>query len=199
MLRLHWRDDSSFKKLRAFQQIGQATNREAYGFDFSTQLFYNSIISVVKKLRWTTFCGQFAQPTVISIIQEFYVNFSKAKEQKVSMRDVLMDISPTAIETFHKTPHYESSFYDTLNEDEMDYNEIIEFLIDGPSSWVQKLVTREPICFKQSIMFLIAKIWMYFIYTKLFLTQHVTKVTRDRAFLLYAILQQESINVGDQI
>ncbi|MBA0669824.1 hypothetical protein Goklo_024813 [Gossypium klotzschianum] len=47
------------------------------------------------------------------------------------MRDVLMDISATAIETFHKTPHYESNFYDTLNEDEMDYDEIIEFLIDG--------------------------------------------------------------------
>ncbi|MBA0549150.1 hypothetical protein Golob_020203 [Gossypium lobatum] len=47
------------------------------------------------------------------------------------MRDVLMDVSPTAIETFHKTPHYESNFYDTLNEDEMDYDEIIEFLIDG--------------------------------------------------------------------
>ncbi|MBA0579392.1 hypothetical protein Gorai_021651 [Gossypium raimondii] len=59
------------------------------------------------------------------------------------MRDVIMDISPTAIETFHKTPHYESNFYDTLNEDEMDYDEIIEFLIDGrgvhSGSWTLRI------------------------------------------------------------
>ncbi|KAK5836519.1 hypothetical protein PVK06_012311 [Gossypium arboreum] len=34
------------------------------------------------------------------------------------MRDVLVDVSPIEIESFHKTPHYKSDFSDNLNEKE---------------------------------------------------------------------------------
>lgn len=64
---------------------------------------------------------------------------------------------------------------------------------------VWKSITKDLISFKQSIMFPITKLWMYFICAKLFPAQHIMEVTCERALLLYVILQHEKINVGDQI
>lgn len=43
------------------------------------------------------------------------------------------------------------------------------------------------------------KVWYHFICAKLVPTAHLTEVTRERAFLLYAIKKNLSINVGQWI
>lgn len=44
------------------------------------------------------------------------MNFPEAQDQKVIVIDVLVDVSPIAIDSFHETPQYKSDFCDNLNE-----------------------------------------------------------------------------------
>lgn len=105
------------------------------------------------------------------------------------MKGVYVNASLAIIERIHKTPHYRHNFYENLQDSEVDYNEIINFLMEGRGTWVWKSVTNEPLQFQQSTMTPETKMWMSFINVKIFPTQHVTKVTYDRALLLYSILQ----------
>lgn len=68
---------------------------------------------------------------MISIIQEFFVNFLEAQGNKVFVRGVYVDASPILIEAIHKTQCYTPNFYEDLNEDNVDYHEIIIFLTKG--------------------------------------------------------------------
>lgn len=154
-----------------------------HGFDFSTQLIYDPIITRLDHVQWNTFCRQPFKSTTILIIQEFYASFPESEDNKVFMRGVYVDVALIVIEVVHKTPRYSFDFYDQLTQ--------------GQGNWVQKSVTQEPLWYQQSIMTLETKMWIYFICANFFPAQHVTVVTGDHALLLYAILQGRKINVGD--
>lgn len=122
------------------------------------------------------------------IVREFYANFMEAQDQNVFVRGVLVDAFPITIEAFHRTPSYSPNFYEKLNEHEVDYNAIIIFLTKSQCARVQRAGTNDPMRFQQSITVPEAKMWIYFISSKLLLVQHITDVTRHRAIMLHAIL-----------
>ncbi|KAB2062404.1 hypothetical protein ES319_A10G150200v1, partial [Gossypium barbadense] len=70
------------------------------------------------------------------IVQEFYVNFPEAQDNKIFVKGVYIDVSPISIEDIHKTSHYTPDFYKKLSDDEVDYDEIIHFLTKGRGHWV---------------------------------------------------------------
>lgn len=93
-----------------------------------------------------------------------------------------VNASPAAIEGFHRIPHFSLDFHEILQDSEVGYNEIINFLSEGKGTWVRKYVTKETLRFQQPTMTPKEKLWMYFISAKFFPTYHVTEVTCDRAF-----------------
>lgn len=52
------------------------------------------------------------------------------------MRDIFVDASPIVIEAIHKIPCYGYDFYEIFLEEKVDYDDIINFLIEGRGSWV---------------------------------------------------------------
>ncbi|KAL1149418.1 hypothetical protein V6Z11_A10G189700, partial [Gossypium hirsutum] len=115
----------SGKATKQFCKINKPLIQER-GFNFSIQLFHDPIITMVEYLKWSTFYRQPLKPIVILVVQEFYANFLESLDQKVRVRDVIVDASPTAIEAIHKTPRYNFDFYENLHEEEDDYDIIIQ-------------------------------------------------------------------------
>ncbi|KAH1063886.1 hypothetical protein J1N35_028873 [Gossypium stocksii] len=76
---------------------------------------------------------------------------------------------------------------------------IINYLTGGHSEWTCQANSEVPLKFNMAIMFLMAKIWMQFIFTCLAATNNASNFTAYRAVMLYSILQHEQICVGHWI
>ncbi|KAK5812461.1 hypothetical protein PVK06_027891 [Gossypium arboreum] len=73
---------------------------------------------------------------------------------------------------------------------------IIDYLTERRGKWTRLANSEVPSKFNPAIMFLMANMWIQFIFTHLALTHNAFDVTAYQVVMLYSILQREQISYG---
>ena len=81
---------------------------------------------------------------------------------------------------------------------EPDYDKILQEVTDGSALWTRN-ANQEVISFPRTRLTKVAKVWFYFVSSKLVPSKHLSTVGRDKALLTYAIVKGYKFNVGKVI
>ena len=135
-------------------------------------------------------------PAIVPIIREFYANGKERDEFQVFVRGKWVKFDCTTINHYYGLADIEDDQYQVLLEsDETNWDDIKNALCKEPVMW--KRYTNGGLkSFPGQAMKEIAKIWHYFVCTKLQPTTNVSAVMKSRVTLVYAILEGMKIDVG---
>ena len=78
---------------------------------------------------------------------------------------------------------------------EPNYDLILQELTDGSKQWSIN-VNQEVMAFPRTGLTEVAKIWFYFVSSKLVPSKHLSMIERDKALLPYSIVKGYKFNVG---
>ncbi|TYH34066.1 hypothetical protein ES332_D13G103500v1 [Gossypium tomentosum] len=101
------------------------------------------------------------QPAIVLVVLEFYSNLKFFERNRVYVRQASIDISPEAICKDYGILCYEEDDMPSLylnHFTNIDTDAILNYLKKGRGMWKWEASSGQPLSFKQTIMFLIAKI-----------------------------------------
>ncbi|MFQ6622030.1 hypothetical protein Gotur_002604 [Gossypium turneri] len=134
--------------------------------------------------EWTKFCLPFEEPIIIPVVQEFYL----ALKQREVVR-----------------PFYEMCFLVKVRGvnvpqfGNIDTEEILRILTEGKEMWIYRTGTVIPETFNQELMTPIAKMWMKFVCSRIWLIIEMFDISQIQAIITYGILQKKKICIGTWI
>ncbi|KAL3849014.1 hypothetical protein ACJIZ3_010896 [Penstemon smallii] len=133
-------------------------------------------------------------PTEIEgeIIREFYANVSQTPDAKeVKVRGRIVKFDKATINALYELPTYAIDQYTTCLADAIDMKDIVEFIcISGtvlPATGIILKASLTPV----------AKIWFAFVASRLMPTTHYTKISEDRARLIYSLMKGHTVDIGE--
>ncbi|KAF7831532.1 uncharacterized protein G2W53_013865 [Senna tora] len=142
---------------------------------------------------WVDFIKASSMAGRLSIVHEFYANFSSQDNGKVLMQGKRVPISCEAIRAFYKLPpvyvgvHYAYAASTALPEEQIPFDDIgvtlrlneeigsIQWEKDSQGNPKHLSLTKVSAC---------AWAWLYFNFSSLIPFSHLSKITKDRAFLV---------------
>ena len=71
----------------------------------------------------------------------------------------------------------------------LDYDLLLWTLFIGREPWKKNPQTNEVTIFLRTVLKPVPEAWLYFLYVQLMLSLHVSTVQRDKAIMVYAIMQ----------
>ncbi|KAL3834253.1 hypothetical protein ACJIZ3_008989 [Penstemon smallii] len=146
-----------------------------------------------QKWGWMDFIKQ---PTEIEgeIIREFYANVSQTPDAKVvKVRGRMVKFDKATINTLYKLPTYAIDQYTTCLADAIDMKDIVEFIC------LSGTVLPTTGNFLKASLTPVAKIWFAFIASRLMPTTHYTKISKDKARLIYSLMKGHTVDIGELI
>ncbi|KAL3831139.1 hypothetical protein ACJIZ3_019941 [Penstemon smallii] len=143
-----------------------------------------------QKWGWMDFIKQ---PTKIEgeIVREFYANVSQTPDAKeVKVRGRIVKFDKATINTLYELPTYVIDQYTTCLADAIDMKDIVEFIC------LSDTVLPVTGNFLKASLTPIAKIWFAFIASRLMPTTHYTKISEDKARLIYSLMKGHTVDIG---
>lgn len=103
------------------------------------------------------------KPIVVLVVLEFYSNLKITTRNRVYVKHANVEISPTAICEYYGVSFYDEDELSSINLNcftNLDMDAILNYLTEGRGEWKCDASKGQHLSFKQTIMFLVAKIWM---------------------------------------
>ena len=157
------------------------------------------IESNIETRHWEPFCVPMFSSGVASVVREFYANVLDSRKDRVYVRGKWVPFTPATINEILELPRFDTNMDDYRHflSSEIDYNAVRDRICLPGTQWAMKNGIHQYL--PKPAMLRIARAWMYFIAARLLPVKNYSEVTRDRAVLLYAILEGMSIDVGHVI
>ena len=140
-----------------------------------------------------------------NLIREFYANLmmvSKANQPEgyVWVRGQWVDIRPSSINAFLRTPDIQQDDFSTLRGQNVDWDEILQIIAlpNGEWTYYETLSTR-PKHLLNKYLNLAARVWAQIMFSRLMPSRHTHSITRKRCLLLYCLITQKEVNLGQLI
>lgn len=105
-----------------------------------------------------------------------------------------MPFHSQAINAFYEVLNIKDDGYEQNLVEHQDWDEIISVRYEDGVQW--KISKDESISFKCNVMKRDAKVWLYFVASKMLLCLHVSAIIRERTVLIYAIVTEKFISIG---
>ena len=152
---------------------------------------------MIRDKGWETFC-EAPEAVPLSIVREFYAN-AKAEMNGFSVvHGMTVDYRAAAIRrVIHqraKPRTAEDWTFKSHSDVDLDY--ILSELCVPGTRWKCKAFTDEKLTFPTSAMNRYARAWNLFICANILPSSHSHEVTVERAIMLWAILNEEYIDLG---
>lgn len=163
--------------------------------DPSYTWFYDDTMGIVQARCWIKFVDQ-PTPGAVALVAEFYANLPDMRNHSIYICGQWVRFDADAINRYYALPSiplHEDQYHQWLNGDQ-NLEEIIQRVCVPGSQWTISKQNKYRI--HRSQLTRIAKAWMYFLAGKLIPIDHFFSIDRTRVLLLYAILQDLSIDVG---
>ena len=156
--------------------------------------------SVIRAHNWEVFC---APPisAIIPIVREFYASASQHDYTwEATVRGKIVKFDRTDINDFFNLPTLETDDYMRLQDqlcEESTWDTILQALTPPDTQWMFNDTNR--VGFPFNLLSREKRVWLYFICSNLTPTKAFTIVTSHKVVLLYAVLNNKSIDVGSII
>ncbi|MBA0553749.1 hypothetical protein Golob_012900 [Gossypium lobatum] len=149
---------------------------------------YRTAYKTQLEREWTNFCLPPEEPTVIPIVQKFYLTLKEREATMpfyemrtfVKVRGVNILVIGRSIYQFSDAPYYYCDYlYKTSLKEfkNVDMEEIFRFLTKGKEVWTYQPRTTIPKMFNQALMTPKAKIWMKFVYLRIWPTYDLVDIS----------------------
>ncbi|KAK1378176.1 hypothetical protein POM88_024920 [Heracleum sosnowskyi] len=156
------------------------------------------LFSMITKRGWESFC-EAPEPVPLSIVREFYANAKADKNGYSVVRGLTVDYTAKAIHWVLNLPKKKRGEEDwsLKTRDDLDLEYILGEICVPGTTWKYKAGTTEPITFLASVMNRYARAWNMFLCANILPSSHSHEVTVDRAIVLWGILNEEYIDLGE--
>lgn len=156
------------------------------------------LIVQFKNQHWAHFI-QTPSDAVISVVREFYANLRvKHDVPEVYVRGKIVSFSAPTINTLYNMPSYDQDEYRAFVQAPVEFDELIEFLCYRGAVWKLN-ASGHVMSFPARYLKQAAMAVFLFVIARLMPAKHATDVTKDRAILIYCILQGHTLDVGKMI
>lgn len=131
------------------------------------------------------------------IVRVFYANTPERKNSRVFLGGKFIELTPRKINRFYNIPGIPEGSCEYQNKlEKCDLGEIIEKLCPHNSHRRKWNISKDqPLSFETRDLERYAKQWFYFVISRLLPIENTNRLTRDRAILMFCILEGESIDV----
>ncbi|MFQ6663377.1 hypothetical protein Gotur_030928, partial [Gossypium turneri] len=132
-------------------------------------------------------------------IREFYASLTTQDATKVIVRNKKVPLTSKSINDLFNLPDVvEDQYYPMMNNINWDFLQQVFDVVTNPGS---QWIIRKYGTHSHRIEYLkpIAKVWFYFVHFNFMPISHSSTISMERMLLLYAILTENSINVGKLI
>ncbi|KAG9458683.1 hypothetical protein H6P81_003191 [Aristolochia fimbriata] len=133
---------------------------------------------------------------IVPLVREFYANANVARRWECSVRGQTIVYDSCIINMVYQTPWEGLDDYYTL-KDRVTPEEVGAFMCPNRTTW--KMRNDNHISIPKKYLNKEAMVWLYFVCAKLITSLHYSTVTKDRAFLIYAIMKGKTIDIGKVI
>ncbi|MFQ6625978.1 hypothetical protein Gotur_005597 [Gossypium turneri] len=154
-----------------------------------------SVWEIATEREWTNFCLPPEEPTVIPVVQRFYLTLKEREATMpfyemrtfVKVRGVNILVIGRSIYQFYDAPYYYCDYlYKTSLKEfkNVDMEEIFRFLTEGKEVWTYQPGTTIPKMFNQALMTPKAKLWMKFVCPRIWPTYDLVDISLIQAILV---------------
>lgn len=151
--------------------------------------------TMITERRWSHLTRQL-DPTVISLVREFYANaVSIEADYVVQVRGKAVAYDRKTINNYYQLPNYEYEDYLRNGLGAHDLNIVIAQLYKPGTTWKLRNGTDEKTSFSYTELSCYKKAWYSFICSNLMPTRHISDVTKEKAVLLFAIVTKLKIDI----
>lgn len=142
---------------------------------------------------WNKFTEEL-EATVVSVVKEFYAIAKDKAPFNAFVRGRLVPFSADTINTYYQLRIPRHCQYAHLHDNDPDFEAILKEMTKPGTTWIKG--RKGGTIFHSKDLSRYGKIWYAFLYAKLFPSTHTYDVTKEKALLLYAIVQDFIIDVG---
>ncbi|KAK5825395.1 hypothetical protein PVK06_020225 [Gossypium arboreum] len=144
------------------------------------------------------------------MVQEFYLALKKREETKpfyemssfMKVRRVNVPVTEMSIFQCYDVPYYYRDYLyktDMKEFKNIDKEEILRFLMEGKEMWTYRVGIVIPETFNQELMTPKAKMWVKFVYLRIWPIIELLEISPIQAIITYEILQKKQICIGTWI
>ncbi|KAL3509252.1 hypothetical protein ACH5RR_028653 [Cinchona calisaya] len=139
----------------------------------------------------------------VAIVREFIANTHKLTGTIVQVRKRLVNFSREVINAYYWIPNIDESEHAIFKRSDINYDMLLRELYDphvpdGMAKW-EFYPTGEHKQFLKTWLSPYALVWYHFLTSRILPITHLTKVTRDRAVLLYVLVKGGTLCIGSKI
>ena len=170
------------------------------GFIFkpnTTAEYPEFVHNVISEHQWSNFC-RVQREAVIQLVREFYANYDPAVPDSVFVRGKHIPLTPEAINQVYNLPEVEDQyqeFFSSMNATEL--KEVLNMLCEEGAEWTQG--KRGAMTFPRAFLKPGPKVWFHFLKFRLMPSSHDHLINKERAILLYCIMEGRNFDVGKLI
>ncbi|KAL3533255.1 hypothetical protein ACH5RR_006776 [Cinchona calisaya] len=162
-----------------------------------------AFLSEISVCTWSRFVREDATVGNDTIIREFIVNTHKLTGTVVQVRKHSVNFSREVINAYYQIPNIDESEHaifkhSDINSDMLLWELCDPHVPDGMAKW-EFYPTREHKQFLKTWLSPYALVWYHFLTSRILAITHLTKVTRDRTVLLYALVKGVTLRIGSKI
>ena len=142
---------------------------------------------------WNKFTEE-PEHAMVNIVKEFYANAEDKAPSNAFVRGRMVPFSADAINTYYQLRVPRQCQYAYMRDFDPDFEEVIKNMTKPGTTWIKG---REGgTVFHSKDLSQYGKIWYAFLCAKLLPSTHTSDVTKEKALLLYAIVQDFIIDIG---
>ncbi|KAB2048685.1 hypothetical protein ES319_A13G128000v1 [Gossypium barbadense] len=149
----------------------------------------------INALKWEQFCDARSLPND-ELVQEFYASLTMQDAIEVIVRKKKVPLTSKSINDLFNLPDVEEDeYYPMMNNINWDFlQQVLDVVTNPGSQWIIRKYGSHS-CQREYLK-LVAKVWFYFVCYCFMPISHSSTISIERMLLLYAILTENSINVG---
>ncbi|GMN72743.1 hypothetical protein TIFTF001_052059 [Ficus carica] len=193
-----------FRSADAINRFQSCTNQRALymerGFIFmpnTTAEYPEFVHNVIAEHQWRNFCRP-QSAAVIQLVREFYANYDPAVPDSVFVRGKHVPLTPEAINHVYALPEVEDQYQEFFNSiDANELKEVLNGLCEEGAEWTRG--KRGAMTFPRAFLKPGPKVWFHFLKFRLMPSSHDHLINKERAILLYCIMEGRNFDVGKLI
>ena len=141
----------------------------------------------------------------LNLVREFYANLivvrgANQPEGHVWLRGQWVDMRPSSINAFLHTPDIQQDDFSTLRGQHVDWDEILQIIALPNAEWTYyKTPSIGPKNLVNKYLNPAARVWAQIMFSRLMPSRHTHSITRERCLLLYCLITQREVNLGQLI
>ena len=153
--------------------------------------------NVISDHQWSNFCRA-QRAAVIQLVQEFYANYDSAVPDSIFVRGKSVSLTPEAINRVYDLPEVEDQYQEFFNSiDANELKEVLNRLCEEGAEWTRG--KRGAMTFPRAFLKPEPKVWFHFLKFRLMPSSHDHFINKERAILLYCIMEGRNFDVGKLI